>query len=480
MKNFSIILPTRSRPAMVKRFLDSVVETAWRLDELEVVIRLDEDDLESRKISHPSLSITKLIMPRSDNMGDFIRTCYEGSKGRFIALMNDDVVFRTKDWDEKVLKVFSRFPDGAALVYGNDLYYGSKLATFPILSRAACELMGGLSLPSYRSHSIDSHIFDIFERLARKGHKRHIYLSDVIFEHMNYGVSTATYDTDLSEADPHEDDRRLYIALAGERQLIADKMAQHVEEYAKKTSKAPKQAISLIIRIDEGKTRDAAASIKAICDDNKSENLAFETVIVSAAESLNSAAAFNKGAAAAKGEYLIFLEGGVTFERGWIKALLEAAEDEQVGIVGSRWLNPRNGRVEHMGISFFDDNGIIKDTFIYKGLPSGHSAAKRKRELQAVKIAGALIKKDIFVAAKGFNESLTGKADIDLCLKVGKLGRKIICLPEATIYYCEEEPVASYLSSGQAGHLTCDLEKFLSEDGFSLAEKHIEPVVFGG
>jgi len=226
-KNFSIILPTRDHPTLAKRLFESIVKTTSEPDSLEIVLYTDKDDTESCMLSHPSLSISKLS-GEGETIGNITRKCYEKSAGRFIMLANDDMIFQTKDWDKKVLEAFSRFKDEVALVYGNDLYYGRRMSTFPILSRTACELMDKICPAQYRRHCIDPHVLDIFKRLERLGHERAAYLGKVIFEHMHNELGILINDPEaMPQSD--EDDQDLYFKFADNRQQIAQKMADYIE-----------------------------------------------------------------------------------------------------------------------------------------------------------------------------------------------------------------------------------------------------------
>lgn len=227
MPVLSLILPTRGHPRLVKQLFDSIVTTVSDFSRLEVVLYVDQDDPESLAIDHPLLKFTKLKGER-ETMGDITRRCYERCSGEFVMLLNDDMIFRTQHWDAIVLEQFSRFPDGVALVYGNDLYYGKSMTTFPFLSRTACELMGKIVPADYRRHCIDPHILDVFDRLNRLGYKRTVYLPKVVFEHMHYELGLIMSDpeyTPLSDAD----DQERYFSHAADRQKIAEKMALHIE-----------------------------------------------------------------------------------------------------------------------------------------------------------------------------------------------------------------------------------------------------------
>lgn len=224
----SLLLPTRERPALVQRLFDSVVRTTSDLERLEVVLYIDEDDHESREIFHPGLSLVKIIGSPGQTMGNMNRACYEASHGRHVMLINDDLIFRTRDWDTRILEAASRFPDEIALIYGNDLDQGEAVPTFPIVSRTVCEILGEICPRAYRNLHIESHLLDIFKQLARMGHNRICYLHDVIFEHMHHVLGKAIVDSTYVKKNQRADDL-LFIALDEERAFKAKLLAQHIE-----------------------------------------------------------------------------------------------------------------------------------------------------------------------------------------------------------------------------------------------------------
>lgn len=236
-KEFSLILPTRDRPKLAYRLLKSIAETTSNIDKIEVILYLDEDDADSQQINYPGVPLLKIV-GNDKNMGAIINKCYDESQGKFMMLLNDDMVFRTKNWDETILKEFVLFPDGIALIYGNDLYYGKRVSTFPILSRIACEIMGHVCPTEYKRHCIDSHLLDIFSRLTDLGYNRLIYLPKVAFEHMHYELSTVAYDIDQQFMDD-KSDQEVFSAFAVNRQNTAIKLAKHIESYGSGVKRKP-------------------------------------------------------------------------------------------------------------------------------------------------------------------------------------------------------------------------------------------------
>lgn len=224
----SLLLPTRHRVSLINRLFNSIIASADNPAALEIVLYIDEDDKETQDISFQGLSLIKLIGPR-ETMGKMTNLCYEASHGHFVMLMNDDVIFRTNAWDQKVKEAFLAFKDSIAMVYGNDLYQRGCVGTFPILSRVICEAMGGICPPEYKYSHIDTHLFDIFRKLAALGYKRNVYLSEVIFEHMHYEAGKSLMDEIYREKDSKEDELA-YISWEDERRWIANRLAQYIEK----------------------------------------------------------------------------------------------------------------------------------------------------------------------------------------------------------------------------------------------------------
>jgi hypothetical protein len=181
----SLIIPTRQRTASLARLLDSLVATAEHPGSLEVVLVVDADDEPSRTFRHPTFSLIRVIVPPGQTMGALNSAGYEASSGEFLMLLNDDVVARTPGWDSQILRRLRRYPDGIVLVHVNDTLLGPHLCVFPVVSRTFCRLAGGICPADYVRYRIDDHIEDLFNLLAFLGHRRTIYLPDVVFEHFN-------------------------------------------------------------------------------------------------------------------------------------------------------------------------------------------------------------------------------------------------------------------------------------------------------
>ncbi|GEM_PF-1543101 len=239
MINFSFICPTRNRVQRIQRLFQSIIDTTARLDQIEMVLAVDDDDIESQNITCDKFKITKTILPKGSTMGALNQACFDVSCGRFVSGMNDDVVIRTKNWDQIALNAFAMYPDDIVLLHINDMLFQERLCTFPILSRRAC-LEIGLCPTDYKRYRIDDHIYDIYNMLAYLGYKRILYLPDVIFEHENYqtdkgkpgetfvGKNERVYAPNLEII---KQDAKLFDEKATERKLAAMALARLIDDY---------------------------------------------------------------------------------------------------------------------------------------------------------------------------------------------------------------------------------------------------------
>lgn len=221
--DFSLLLATRGRPRQVERLFESIIDTAYQPEKVEVVLYIDNDDRKSHHLSHPHLATTRLIGPQT-TMGSMHRVCCDSAQGKYILLIADDNVFRTPRWDQEVRAEFEKYPDGIALVYGNDLIQGRNMCTAPFLTRKSCNLMGGICPAEYTGEFVDTHILDLFCKLRYWGYDRIVYREDIVIEHLHHVVGKAPFDETYAKKAPTDDNRNLFFSLDPQRVAIARKI----------------------------------------------------------------------------------------------------------------------------------------------------------------------------------------------------------------------------------------------------------------
>jgi hypothetical protein len=181
-------------------------------------------------------------------MGGCNTACLEKSRGEVVILGNDDVVIRTQGWDRRVRDLHESLSDGIYLAYPNDLFKGSRVCTFPILSRRTCSLLDEPFPRAYRGAFIDYHLLDIFKRLERRGHSRLIYLEDVVFEHMHYRTGKGEFDEVYGKRDRFGDDDT-FLKMRDERSAAVQRLIVEIEgETARRPLAAPAPTLPKLLK----------------------------------------------------------------------------------------------------------------------------------------------------------------------------------------------------------------------------------------
>lgn len=165
--------------------------------------------------------------------------------------------------------------------------------------------------------------------------------------------------------------------------------------------------------------------------------------------------AFNRGAEAAKGEYLLFLNKNIRVTDYWLDGLLEIGKThEDVGTIGARLVlyaeapdstgNPgKIFKIQHEGIAFHRQCFEGRQYICPYNKGNGEEAVTDYDDNKTVPVAGVtgaciLIKKRVFEDIGGFDEHYEyGYADVDLSLKALRKGYTNYYCPAAVLCYYE-------------------------------------------
>jgi GT2 family glycosyltransferase len=144
----------------------------------------------------------------------------------------------------------------------------------------------------------------------------------------------------------------------------------------------------------------------------------------------------NDGAAAAHGEYLVFLNNDTIPTPGWLRALVRHADcHPEAAVVGAKLLYPNN-TIQHAGVVICQDR---YPRHIYTGFPADHPAVSKSRAFQVVTGACMLARRHCFAELRGFDTAFrNGFEDVDFCLR--------LCATGAKIHYCADSVVLHFES----------------------------------
>jgi GT2 family glycosyltransferase len=183
--------------------------------------------------------------------------------------------------------------------------------------------------------------------------------------------------------------------------------------------------------------------IVVIDNDDMPDDLAlklktFNVTIVSFTGEFNLASKINFGAAAATGEHLLILNDDTeVISPDWIQCMLEYSQWPEIGAVGAQLLFP-NGTQQHNGVNVVDG----RPGHPFYQFPGDHpgyfNSSVVHRNWSAVTGACMMTRADVFHAVDGFSESFPlNYNDVDYCLKVNQLGKRIVYTPYAKLYHHE-------------------------------------------
>lgn len=163
--------------------------------------------------------------------------------------------------------------------------------------------------------------------------------------------------------------------------------------------------------------------------------------VVTWEKGFNFSAINNFGVRFSKGEYLLFLNNDVeVIEPDVVREMLGYGMRQDVGAVGARLLY-QDDTIQHAGV-VIGFGGIAGHTFIglHQAENSYFHRAMCAQDYSAVTAACMMSKRSLFDQVGGFREELAvAFNDIDYCLKVRALGKKVVYNPYALLYHYESK-----------------------------------------
>ena len=176
-------------------------------------------------------------------------------------------------------------------------------------------------------------------------------------------------------------------------------------------------------------------------------------------------------------DFILLLNNDVEFgDSQSLLKMIKIMDDPNVGIVGARLLYPGTNMLQHAGVIFSNRYG--KMPYHYRHKEESDSFSKKNRYFQAVTAACCLIRAEAFQKLDTkFHWSFE---DIDLNLRIGKDGWKIVYCGETEIYHEEsaslkKNPVnrmflshnVTYFKKKWFGKYEIDHDKYLKDPAYN-------------
>ncbi|WP_232820891.1 glycosyltransferase [Dyella sp. C11] len=178
----------------------------------------------------------------------------------------------------------------------------------------------------------------------------------------------------------------------------------------------------------------------------------------------------NAGAAAAQGEFLLFLNNDTQVMPNWLDGLLCTFGDRSdCGIAGSRLVYPDGRLQEAGGLVFADGACWTSGRFEQRDAP----AWRFRREVDYVSGASLMIRRDVFDRVGGFDMRYAPAyyEDTDLAFSVRAQGFKVYYEPSSTVIHCEGISAGTDLSSGMKRHQVVNQATFAAKWADALEQQ---------
>lgn len=191
----AVIVPSRGRPQAMAELLE-VFDKTCRAD-TRIICRVDDDDptLDGYRQTVPY----HLYVGARIGLGPSINEMADDFVNDFdvLGFMGDDHRPRTVGWDERVLWEIDNEP--LAVVYGDDLLQGRRLATQVFMSSHLVRKIGYFCPPGVQHMYLDNFWMELGKALGSL-----TFLEDVIIEHMHPIAKKADWDAGYAEVNSQE------------------------------------------------------------------------------------------------------------------------------------------------------------------------------------------------------------------------------------------------------------------------------------
>ena len=208
MNKISILCPSRGRPHLAKKMIDSAIRTSTT--ELEIKLYLNDNDPELQ-------TYIKLLDKNQYSIGPDRSPGYswnllaEQATGDIMFLIGDDAEFITHGWDVSVINEFLLYTDKIACVYPITGSVSKKKNPHFCLHRNWIDALGYFVPPQFWHWYVDTWVGEIARRLDRYRCLQNVQVS----------IQTRLYD---------ETERRTHDLCLRERDIwIWNKSKRHLE-----------------------------------------------------------------------------------------------------------------------------------------------------------------------------------------------------------------------------------------------------------
>jgi GT2 family glycosyltransferase/SAM-dependent methyltransferase len=180
----------------------------------------------------------------------------------------------------------------------------------------------------------------------------------------------------------------------------------------------------------------------------------------------------NRGAALARGKWLVLCNNDIEVQPGWLEAMLECAEsDESVGVVAPKFISPDGSLCEAGAIIWSDGTGAN----FGRGDEPGRFQYEYRREVDYGSAAALMVRGQLWTEVGGFDERYLPMyyEDADLCFEAHERGWRVLYEPRAVVMHVEGATAGTDLEEGHKRYQEANRPKFVEKWRARLEAEHL-------
>ena len=236
MTKISLLVPSRERLNLKLTLISSILTTVKDINNVELLFGIDEDD-PTRDIAYKisnAIPFVKIIDIKNDKkfigINKIWNMLYPHAKGDILGYIGDDMVFKTENWDEEILKEFtgSNLPkDSIKLVHCYDGYRNSdEICVNAFLHKKYVDIIGYLCREEFLINWSDQWLYQTF-----KAFDRVVWRKDIHIQHNHWVFGKRERDNVANRMLSDNKDKisdELWHSLKNERIADVDKLAKYL------------------------------------------------------------------------------------------------------------------------------------------------------------------------------------------------------------------------------------------------------------
>jgi len=200
----ALMCPTRNRLNKLLTLISSLTTTINRTENVILVLGVDEDDPAKKYYSYLEKNVPFIKIVEFKNNSKFLglstmwNNMAKEIDADIYAMIGDDMLFKTQDWDIEIIKEFESCPkDKIIMVHCNDGMRGPEnqysqvppLCVNFFIHKNYLQVTNYFVEPYLENTHHDTWVQIIFDKL-----KRTVYRHDILIKHLHYSITSNNQD----------------------------------------------------------------------------------------------------------------------------------------------------------------------------------------------------------------------------------------------------------------------------------------------